>query len=572
PLTIAGIYGLVGRLGVSLLQIAFFLPPTSAIPSIILLYFLGRQLEGGKTGLLAALLGALCPIYVNHTAAGFLESSILGIPLLLLVSLLFLKALKTASRIRALTYSAAAGVSLAYLNISWEFCYYAGFLLASLVFAVVLLQGYTPRLAASYLLTVFLGILLALPFPTPGLHIIASLPALPTLLAAILVCSLESLHRLLPASRRRLQLAFSLTLTAVGGLALYYSGLTSALTYESLEVLNPAVRPSTLLGILREASLDYKTGTWASSYIALGGILPLGVLGLLLASRKVRPETLYTMLFALTSLYALASMVRLSLLAAPALSLLAAYALLEISKTAGRVLKQGWKPPISKLAILTPILIIILLFPTFLAAVDSADFPPPIAASALPSKTPKPDWLEALAWIRENLEGKPVVAWWSHGYWLGVLGKAATVSDPSLLDSRKTAEVAILFLSKEDEAAEILKGRFQAEYLLAFITTFKHPQVSGYHVPLGFGDDGSWMWMARAASQLKPGFTMENLDKNGDGIPDEDTLLGKIIFYAMGVADEEVFERFEIAYVSPSHGEVPEASETAQIIILKVKD
>jgi hypothetical protein len=108
--------------------------------------------------------------------------------------------------------------------------------------------------------------------------------------------------------------------------------------------------------------------------------------------------------------------------------------------------------------------------------------------------------------------------------------------------------------------------------VLVFVTTVKHLQIPEIHVPSGFGDDGSWPWMARAASQLQPEINVRTVDENGDGVPDEDTLLGKVIFYAMGILKEEDFERFEVAYASPSHHKVPEELEAAQVIILRVKD
>lgn len=573
PLTIAILHGVFKGLGLSLLQISLFFPPASAGLTVILAYLFGRELGGGKIGLLAALFTALCPIYVNHTVAGSLEPSTLGLPLLLLVSLLFIMALKADGWRKTLAYSTAAGLAFAYLNISWDFCYYAGLLLGGFVFAQVALQKYSRKLTITYLVTVSIGIAVASPFPVPGLRIVASMAALPTLLAVILLFVYEVSGRLLRSGVLRLALSFGLT--AVGGLALYYSGFASALAYECLEVLNPAVRASTLGGLLKEASLNYRIGTWASTYIAFGGILPFGVFGLLFAAKRRMPIDVYLVVFILTSLYASASMVKLSLLAVPALSLLAAYAVVKILRPAGKILrsqKTRKTAPIVKPAILLPAIIVILLSVSFISAVESADFPPAVATSAIPGKTLRTDWMEALGWIRENLEGEPVVAWWNHGYWLGVYGEAVTVADPSLLNSQQAARVGVLLLSSETEAEKILREQFDAQYVLVFVTTVKHLQIPEIHVPSGFGDDGSWPWMARAASQLQPEINVRTVDENGDGVPDEDTLLGKVIFYAMGILKEEDFERFEVAYASPSHHKVPEELEAAQVIILRVKD
>jgi len=573
PLTMASLYSVLKGLNVSLLQVSLFFSPVTSCIMIVLVYFLGRELGGGKVGLLAAIFTALCPVYIRHTTAGFLEPSILGLPLLLLVSLLFLKALKAEAWRKTLAYSAAAGLAFAYLNVCWDFCYYAGLLLAGFVFAHMFLRRYSRRLAAAYIITVFIGVAVSLPFPTPGLLVVASTPALPVLLAVILLLAYEGSLRLLKPSAPQLFLAVALT--AVGGLALYLSGLTSALSYECLEVLNPTVRPSTLEGILREASVDYRIGTWASTYMAFGGLLPLGIFGFLLAARRRLSIDVYLAVFALTSLYASASMVKLGLLAFPALSLLAAYAVAEILRSAGRVLKSrkaGKAAPITRPALLIPAIIVILLSASFFSALESVSFPPPMATSILPSKTLKADWTKALEWIGENLRGEPVVAWWTYGYWIGVLGKAATVSDASLLHSQQAAKVGVLLLSSEADAEKILKEQFNAHYVLVFVTTVRYPQIPEIHMPSGFGDAGNWPWMARAASQIQPEIKAENIDKNRDGVPDEDTFLGKVIFYAMGVLKEEDFERFEVVYASPSHYNLREETEAAQIIILKVKD
>jgi len=73
--------------------------------------------------------------------------------------------------------------------------------------------------------------------------------------------------------------------------------------------------------------------------------------------------------------------------------------------------------------------------------------------------------------------------------------------------------------------------------------------------------------MAAIAHGYHPEISRESVDKDENGLPDPETLLGKAIIYAAGYPVE--FESCEVAYVSPSHQDLQEMKPTTQVIILK---
>ena len=574
PLTVAAFTQLFQPLGLTLETASFLLPPVMATLTCLTVYFLGVELAGRRAGLLASLLLAFTPVYAVRSLAGQLDPSTVGMFTLALLSLLIVKASKAETWRRNLAFAVASGLAFAYLNLSWEACYYAGLLMAAfLLVAFTLKKGDPGKLSSAYLITVLIGVLTALCFPKPGATVILSAGGLPVLLGIILALTYPTLTLKLPL---RKALALSVALTAAVGFASHLAGITSIQAEEVWAALNPAFRTETLTGILGESVLAFRQGTWASLFLSFGSLIFFAIAGCLLSLRKAELPAVYFTLFLLTSLYAASSLIHMEILASIPVSLLAALLLSELFKASGRILSGRGKPlrrtPVSKVAFLLPAILILLIASTLSNTVTYASNPPPIVSSSLPTGEQAEDWLDALQWLKENLPpGEPVAAWWTHGYWLEALAGKATLTDASLLKPEKAALLSLALLSSEEEAARILKEELGCRYLLVSIATVKHPQIAGIHLPAGFGDEGSWIWMARAAHEIKPEITLNSVDKNGDGFPDAETLLGKAIFYAIGLITEENFKHFQIVYVSPSHEKLKEAELITQIIILKVE-
>ncbi|MHC1586312.1 MAG: STT3 domain-containing protein, partial [Candidatus Hecatellaceae archaeon] len=260
PFTALLFHSLLASFGFNLQTTTIMLPAVLAALTVLAIFFLGAEAGGDRRiGLLAALIFAFCPAYVVRSAVGCFEPASAGILALTLLSLFIIKAFKAEVWRRSLVYAFLAGLALAYLNITWEACYFAGLLLLGFLLTSIIAGKYSSRQTSAYLVTLAVGTILTLPFPQPGLTILLSAGGLPNLLGIIFAVSHEGFRRL--RLSEALAASLALTLLAVSGLTFHFSGLTSTLASEAWAAVNPAFRESTLEGMLREASLDFRPGT-----------------------------------------------------------------------------------------------------------------------------------------------------------------------------------------------------------------------------------------------------------------------------------------------------------------------
>src|SRR5438093_8689386 len=120
------------------------------------------------------------------------------------------------------------------------------------------------------------------------------------------------------------------------------------------------------------------------------------------------------------------------------------------------------------LAILAIILILVL--PTFISAVQSAYTPVTIASSSLPVRAGVDDWLQALTWMNNNLPTTSVVfAWWDYGYWISVNTGLHTLADNGTGNLTQIQNIATGFLLNESLAVHLLQ-RFGVTHVAIFIS------------------------------------------------------------------------------------------------------
>ena len=578
PLTAAVFYLTLKSLGlnVSLLNVAIYLPPFMAAVTCLTLYFWGRDVGGRETGILAGLFLALNTAYIGRTTLGFFKHESVGIFAIVLFSLLFFKALNPEKPLKTtILYSVFAGLTLAYLNISWGAFYYMLGLIPLFVFLLLLTQKYTEKLFITYTIVMVLSTILTIPFPRPGYRLLTSMGFLPVVGGFLLLGVYEGLIKRFRF--RFLFLPITITIIVVALLGLYFAGIVSPLATKILTAMNPILRRTSPLAPVVESVAEHKMSTWATFYRGFGVLPFFMVLGMYFAFKRRRPVDIYLIVFGLTSVYAAASFIRLNLILAPVACLLAAYGITEMVKPLTAAIKNSLAsskekrktvPLINPIIGLVFIVILVLsIVPSFMEAVDSAYMPVTIASASVPIREYRADWFDALKWISKNVPvGTPVVCWWDYGYWVAIGGNSTTVADNATINTTQIANVGQVLLSNETTALKLSRKYFRSDYILVFITTFP---VGGRHQPWGYGDEGKWIWMYRIAHLYHPNLKLENIDKDRNRLPDKNTLLGKLIYWACGIPVK--FEKFKVVYASPSHQYVLNGTviPTTQVIIVK---
>jgi len=479
----------------------------------LVIYFLGRDVGGKEVGLFSALFLALNSSYIGRTSLGFFDDETVGIFGFLLFIFFFLRSIEPERSLRnGLTYAVAAGLSLGYLFASWGASRYPLGMTVLFVFVLLLLRRYSSRLLLSYSATFGISIFIAINIPRIGFGFLTETYTLAVFGIFLLLCIFEVSRYIRTLKMKTVFVFCALAFLALLFIMMSLSGYASRLGKFGM-VINPFAR----LGGERvqafvQSVQEHRPAAWGSFYYDLGIGAFFVPVGLFFAVQNPTNRNIFLCTFGLTSVYFASSMVRLTLLMAPAFCLLWALALVRMSGPFITIMTEAPVIPRRKMRleahvgkefsgafIILTLLLLMFTFvlpsqmATFPRVLDHAYSPTTIAAGSMPMKTvvPVSDWLDALNWMRVNLKSTDVVAaWWDYGYWITTIANKTSLADNGTLNATQIGLIGQMFLSNETEAIKIL-SEYDATYVVVF-TTF---DTNGSDV--GWGDEGKWRWMAR---------------------------------------------------------------------------
>src|SRR3989475_260335 len=508
-------------INVSLYDAAVYAPVTLGVFGVLVIYFFARDIWGNSAGLLAALLSAFSSSLISRTDLGFFRNEAVGIPTMVMTFLFFIRAVDANRSLKAtIIYSILSSMSLIYMAFAWGSFRYAAEVLGLFALALVVLKRYSPRLMLSYGITMGLFLFTGTELPLLG-HTYLTESTTIALLGVMGVLAIMELARLAPTSRGRLAVA-GLTVAGVAAVAILgvSTGLISAgLRGKFYATLNPFIRNSIPL----VASVaENRPSTWASLYLEIGSVILLAVFGFFFAFQRLRDSDVLLIIFGVTAFYFAASLVRLTLILAPAVATLGAITIVELGKPAMDIIQQSVIFSRRKLRFTTRvsrefsigilIIVLILIIPSFIAAVQSAYSPVTIASSSLPVRASIGDWLQTLAWMNNNLPQTSVVfAWWDYGYWISYNTGLHTLADNGTGNLTQIQNIATGFLLNESLAVHLLQ-RYGVTHVAVFTSYNSGPSACG-NPPTsasnpgpffcGYGEDSKWYWMARIGNGTK---------------------------------------------------------------------
>ncbi|MEM2739704.1 MAG: STT3 domain-containing protein, partial [Candidatus Bathyarchaeia archaeon] len=542
PLAGAAFYRIIELLGVgiSLMEALVFFPPVMAIFMCISIFLLGREIGGSIVGLTSSLLLAIAPANISRTFAGWYDDESVGILAFILTILFYVKAVKSRDLRIGPVYGLIAGLSLGYLIASWGSSFYVLALIALSTF-IAMLISFDKNLVIAYIPIVAVSMLIAIQIPKVGYGFIYDSTALLSYGVAALLLLKLGLRRLDVGRGDRIFLAI-LGLLALCGVALVATGMIRLPGGKYLAVLNPIYKRE--VALIRSVG-EHQSTTWAQIFMSTGFLSLFIPFYMIQAFRKRTFEHILVSVWAVTSLYFTASFARLELLLAPAISIVAAYSLYEISqplisytRSVGRVRRSrkmlyGMR---RDLAVASIILIAMLaLLPVayfvYITYFYYGTLPSILELSARYNR-PYTDWVEALAWMRENIGGRAIVlSWWDYGYWITVLGNCTTLADNATINSTQIAVIAKAFISPENASIPIME-RYNVTHIVVFTSWTAIGQQTGLFVPDGMGEEGKFVWMIRIANDEFGGFNETDYIDTSVGAPSSrfyESVLGSII-------------------------------------------
>lgn len=186
PFTSAFFYFLLNGLGIKIdiLTVSLAFPAFMGSITVLVAFFLGRELMNNTVGLFTSIFTAFIPAYLQRTVGGFYDNESVGVFAIVVTMFLFMRGLKRGS----LVASVGAGLSLGYLMVSWGAAEYILGLLALYAFIMLLIGHYSKRLLSSYLITLSLGLFIGNLIPRVGFNNLTSFTTLaPIGVAAVLI-------------------------------------------------------------------------------------------------------------------------------------------------------------------------------------------------------------------------------------------------------------------------------------------------------------------------------------------------------------------------------------------------
>ena len=571
PITLAIVYTVVHTLigTVTLYDCFVLFPVVMGSLGCLAIYFFGKDFGSKTIGLFSMFFLALNSSYISRTALGFCDDESIGIFMILLLSLFFLRSLdKERSLNKTVLYSIAAGLSLGYISTFWGAVRYPIAMLTLFVFVLLILKRYSRRLLLSYSVTFGIAFLIAINVPKLGTRFLFEAFNLPVIGVFLLMLLIELLQNFKKTSTK---LIFTLGFVAfiiAAAFLLLQSGMITLPFGKFMGALNPLTR---LGNPLVSSVAEHRPSAWGTFYSAFGIGAFFIPLGLFFAVQNPTNRNVYVTIFGLSSLYFASSMVRLMLIAAPAICLLWAIALDKLLKPFVAVLKEAQRVQVGRrrfqikhvgkeFSVVVFIFIFLLLTVNFVTPTprvyDESYAPTTIAAASLPLRpqTTVSDWITTLEWMRTNLPpGTVVVSWWDYGDWITVLGNQTTVVDNTTMNKTQIQQVALMFMSNETEAIKILQ-RYNASYVVVFASFTNTGEYTGW------GDDGKWMWMARIAGLNETDFGDYEDNKWVWNEKGKNTVIYKLMEFAKefrtkpGETPTVTLEYFLPAYISRGSG------------------
>ena len=513
PLTAASSYLVAHALGLPLtvLQFCIIFPVIMGTITCLVMYFLGKDIGGKHVGLLSALFLALSSAHISRTSLGFFDDETVGICGLLLFILFFLRSIDSERpQESSLLYACAAGLSLGWIFASWGASRYAAGVGALFVFVLLLMRRYSSRLLLSYSTAFGIALFIAVNIPKLGFRFLTRTSILPIAAVFLLLAIYEVSRHIETMRNKAIFVILFLGLCAGLFFALSAYGYVRPMMTKFWYVLNPLQR---FESPLVQSVQEHRPAAWGSFYYDFGiGVFFIPV-GLFFALRNPTNRNIFLVIFGLTAIYFAGSMVRLTLILAPAISLLWALALVRLIKPFVTVMREAPLIPRRRMGLEAHVgkefsgvfIIVMFLLLTFTFVLPTqrvfvrAYSPTTIAAASMPI-TPGETvdvWLDALEWIRTNESVKVVAAWWDYGYWITNLGNKTSLADNGTWNRTQIAQIGLMFMSNETEAIKILK-KYHATHVLVFVVCDRQGN------DIGWGDEGKWMWMARIAKSRFP--------------------------------------------------------------------
>lgn len=559
--TVVTIYNILNFLGfsISIYEVCYFFPAFMGGVTVIIMYFLGKEVLNRGCGLFAAFFLAFNVGHMQRTMAGFFDNETIGVLATLMTFLFFIKAVKTGK----ITHSLIGGIFLGYLGLSWGGYSYVYLLIPLITVILILLKKYDENVLIAYAGVEGLGFLVNSLFVLYKYgELFSDIKVLGTFLFTIVLI----FYHFLFINKNKYPRFYEGLLNGIKW------GIIPAILIFAIiiwvkpdwiplgfgprlkSVLSPLIRDD--LSLVASVA-EHAPSAWSVFYY--NTLIPMIILplGLFFCFKRSEASDVFLIIFLLTLFYLTGSMIRIILLFAPAASLVGAYGLVNVLKLYGslfgerkigisRKRKRQVKRTLGDSEVFAVYLIVgFLVFSQILHATNISVNQ--LSYSQMIVNGQFHDWEETLIWMDENLDESDVVAcWWDYGYWITPIGNTTTVNDNATFNSTRIGLTGMALMQTDEINSAKAFQRLRAEYVLVYFGFF----ITAFH-----GDEGKWQWMVRICNDNYQGYKNRGWEEDNweeDSVFDEGNYInGSTGKYENNWFDSQLFKL--MSYQEPTN-------------------
>ncbi|KAG6526407.1 dolichyl-diphosphooligosaccharide--protein glycosyltransferase subunit STT3B-like [Zingiber officinale] len=546
-------------------EVCVLTAPFFASNTTIVAYFFGKEIWDSGAGLVAAALIAICPGYISRSVAGSYDNEGVAIFALLFTFYLFVKAVNTGS----LAWALASAFGYFYMVSAWGGYVFIINLIPLYVLVLLVTGRYSMRLYVAYNCMYILGMLLAMQIRFVGFQHVQSgehMAAMGVFFLLQVFYFLDWVKYMLN-DKQLFQSFLRITLTfaiSVGALALGIgtaSGYISPWTGRFYSLLDPTYAKDHI-PIIASVS-EHQPTAWSSFMFDFHILLFLFPAGLYFCFKRLSDATIFIVMYGLTSMYFAGVMVRLILVAAPAVCLISAIAISATVKNLTSLIRTKGKAPLAvsgkgssslkasakasadqslpfqhncAIALLVGAFYLLSRYAIHCTWVTSEAYSSPsivlAARGAHGGRVIFDDYREAYYWLRQNTPADAkVMSWWDYGYQITAMGNRTVIVDNNTWNNTHIATVGRAMSSYEPEAYEIMQS-LDVDYVLVVFGG-----LTGY----SSDDINKFLWMVRIGGGVFPVIKEPDYLVNGEYRVDKgaapkmlNCLMYKLAYYRFG--------------------------------------
>ncbi len=455
------VYFLLKPFGFDLWRAVIVAPALYNALAVFTMYYFVSRFSDKKAALLAALLTAIAPTYLQRGFGGWFDDEALTLFLAPLGLGLLIEALKK----RPVLYGVLGTVAIGFVAWTWGAQFYIWNLVglsAMVLVAYAVLrhaQGISPgfstrNLVVSYAIFYFLFAAFESAVLRYGPHTLRSIYNFIPTLALITVLGYYVLETRVGLARSyRFIKRFAWAIAAVVALVAASIPILAYFHVISGKFL------ATILPFGRSAIVQsVAEHSYSTFQLELGSYGP--VIPFIIASVPflTSPYALPLLAYLVTGSYTAVTEVRLLILVAPAAVAATAVGMAQLLK----IKRFGWA--VALMAVASTAMFVALGWGTATAPQQIV-----VSATAGPS-VPSSDWLDALMWMATRLPPNASVAeWWDYGYWVSILGNRPSLADNSTINSTQIGTIGLAFMSPARIGIEILSKDLKTHYIVVFM-------------------------------------------------------------------------------------------------------